>query len=406
MNGLNPRGIRLAKPERQLKVAALFRKYVEDRPVIVLDREKLPDKGQRDYDRILEGPIKTAVAKARRQLKQSRIEHHSANASVLLVINNGYTALDHESIKRMVAHRVRNDTSNIDGVVVAGCYFYSDTFDSYFLWPMDYVPINLAHPFRSFGILKREWDNFAETFMTDVVQGTLAPSTIKGPVVDTQFDHDGVTFVKPAPPMGIPSSFFRHGRLRQDSTGITKCPPVGVVFPEMDANEWERFSKAFGESGPIFDDYGHWQQERAAAVASGDVLKPCVPVAVTFGDWEDWRKSNDEPTESTSVFRYATDLFDKRVRETVTSAREQTPKSILPARYVLAITEEIGQDRANDISHVFVVRQIPGADPVVREIVTNARIFHEYAVAVAGAYAILDGIESVLWQKNLTYAWV
>jgi len=396
----------LEKPERQEKLAALFREHMRDRPVVVLDRGKLPDEGQRTYDRTLEGPIKTAVAKARKQLKQSRTEHSSATASVLLVINNGYTALDHESLKRMVAHRVRNDTSNIDGVVVAGCYFYSDTFDSYFLWPMDYVPINLDRPFPSFDKLKRAWDDFAERFMTDVVQGTLAPSTIKGPVVDTQFDHDGVTFVKPAPPMGIPSDFFSKGRPRQDSTGITRCPPVGIVFPEMDSNEWSRFSKALGEIGPLFDDYGHWRREREAAVASGDALKPCVPVAVTLDGWETWCKSNGEPMEPTAVFRYATDLFDKRVRETATSARERTRNTVLPARYVVAITEEIGQDRANDISHIAVVREIPGAEPVVREVVTSARIFHEHAVAVASAYAILEGIESVLWQKDLTHAWV
>lgn len=396
----------LAKPERQVKLAAFFRQHMEDRPVIVLDREKLPREGQREYDRILEGPIKTGVAKARKQLEQSQKEHPSANASVLLVINNGYTAIDHDSLSRMVAHRVRNDTSRIDGVVVAGCYFYSDTFDSYFLWPMDYVPINLDRPFKSFDKLKRAWNEFAEAFMTDVVRGTLVPSTIKGPVVDAQFDYDGVTFVKPAPPMGIPSDFFQKGRPRENSTGLSRCPPVGFVFPEMDANEWSRFSKAFCGIGPLFDDYRHWQQERAVAIASGDVLRRYVPMAVTFEGWEDWRAINGEPTEPTSVFSYATDLFDTQVRATATSARERTRNTILPARYVLAITEEIGQDRANDISHIAVIREVAGAEPVVREVVTIARMFHEHAVAVASAYAICDGIESVLWQKDLTYAWV
>ncbi len=386
----------LAKPERQAKVATLFRQHVKDCPVVVLDREKLPLEGQRDYDRILEGPIKAAVAKARKQLKQSRVEFPSVTASVLLVVNNGYTALDHEALKRMVAHRVRNDTKKIDGVVVAGCYFYSDTFDNYFLWPMDYIPINLDRPFRSFDNLKKAWDSFANSFMTDVVRGTINLGTIKGPVVDAQFDHDGVVYVKPAPPMGIPSEFFQKGRPRSDSTGITKCPPVPITFPEMGSSEWSRFSEAFGGSPPLFDDYRHWQHERATAVATGEALQPCVPVPVTFEGWKKWRESDDEPIEPFSVFRYATTLFDTQVREIATSARERTAHSILPARYVLAATEEIGQDRANDVSHVVIVREIPGAAPVLREVVTNARIFHEHAVALASAYAIVNGIESVL----------
>ncbi|NQU25917.1 MAG: hypothetical protein HQ567_31900 [Candidatus Nealsonbacteria bacterium] len=396
----------LSKTQRQAKLATLFSKYVQDRPVVVLDREMLPSEGQRHYDLILETPIKVAAAKARKQLKQSQSEHPSANASVLLVINNGYTALDHETLKRMVAHRVRNDTTKIDGIVVAGCYFYSDTFDSCFLWPMDYIPINLDRPFRSFGKLKEAWDDFAETFMTDVVQGRTTPEIIKGPVVDTQFDYDGVTFVKPAPPMGISSDFFEKGRPRHNSTGITKCPPVAIVFPEISLREWSRFSEAFDGSEPLFDDYNHWQQERATAVATGDVLKLCVPVTVSFKSWEEWRKSNDERMEPSSVFRYSAALFNTQVRGIATLARERTSHSILPARYVLAVTEEIGQDCANDISHIVVIRQIPGADPDIREVVTNVRIFLEHAVALASAYAIADGIESVLWQKDLTYAWV
>jgi hypothetical protein len=123
----------LAKPERQRKLASVFRQHEEGRPVIVLDRARLPKEGQREYDRILEGPVKTAVRGARSQLKQSRSEYPATRASVLFVINNGYTALDHNALLAMVAHRARNDTGEIDGVVVAGCYFHSDTFDKLLL---------------------------------------------------------------------------------------------------------------------------------------------------------------------------------------------------------------------------------------------------------------------------------
>src|SRR5574337_1163246 len=48
----------LAKPERQAKLAALFRPFNADKPVVVLDRDSLPPPEQRNFDRILEGPIK------------------------------------------------------------------------------------------------------------------------------------------------------------------------------------------------------------------------------------------------------------------------------------------------------------------------------------------------------------
>jgi hypothetical protein len=57
------------------------------------------------------------------------------------VLNNGYTAVNYEALTALVVHRARNDTSNIDGVIVGGCYFHSDGFDSFFLWPLEYVPL-------------------------------------------------------------------------------------------------------------------------------------------------------------------------------------------------------------------------------------------------------------------------
>ncbi len=395
----------LTKPERQTKLATLFREHEKDRPVVVLDRAGLPPESQHRYDRILEGPIKSAIAKARKQLKQSRREHASATASVLFVINNGYTALDHEALLRMVAHRVRNDTQEIDGIVVAGCYFCSDTFDSYFLWPIDYVPINLGRPFGSFERLKQEWDAFAERFMTLVVQGEVSPQSVRGPVVDTHFEVDGVTYIKPVPPMGLNSEFFSRGRPRQNSSGITSCPPVGICFPDLSREEWTRVRETLGEDEAPFNNYDTWQAERLAAEASGEQLRPFVPIAVTCDQWQEWSERENLAKSPSSLFDYAAAAFDARVREILASARERLPTSIVPSRYILAMTEEIGQDVANDVSHIAVVTERVHSDPLVREVVVNARLFHEYAITVAAAYAVVERIDSVLWQKDLTYSW-
>lgn len=396
----------LVKPERQAKLATLFRKHETNRPVVVLDRANLPEDARRDYDRILEGPIKTAVRTARTQLKQSRTEYPATSASVLFVINNGYTALNHEALLRMVAHRVRNDTQEIDGVVVAGCYFHSDTFDSFFQWPIDYLPINLNRTFPSFDKLRKAWSELSERFMTDVVLGRIAPDRIKGPVVDTQFDIDGVTYVKPAPPIGKESGFFSRGRPRKDSSGLTQCPPVATTFPDLSREEWQLFRAALPHESLLFASYEQWQEERTEAAASSTPLMRFVPVPITFKGWQKWRRGRRVPKALFAVRTYANEIFEQKIRATMHAARERSASKIVPSRYILAVTEEIGQDRANDLSHIAAIREIPHSDPVIRALITNARMFHEYALAVACAHAVAEDIECVLWQKELHYAWV
>ena len=395
----------LEKPERQAKLAALFRQSEPTQPVIVLARENLSDKAQRDYDRILEGPIKTAVRSARSQLRQSRSEHPDATTSILFVINNGYTALDHETLVQLVAHRVRNDTSEIDGVVVAGCYYYSDAFDSHFLWPIDYVPINLNNNFTSFNRLREAWNDEATRFMTMLMQRPM-PDATKGPVVDSQFDVDGITYVKPAPPMGRKSEFYIKGRPRKNSTGLEHCPSVATTFPDMTRGEWTLFRAALPDSTSLKNTYEDWLVSRVTAASESDApLKPFVKVLVTHDGWKKWCQDHTAPSDFSSVRAYANELFETKVREIISSARERTSHSLLPPCYILVATEEIGQDRANDVSHIAIVREMPNSDPIVRELIVDVRIFHEHALALAAAYAVAEGVNFVMWQKNLRYSW-
>lgn len=192
----------LKKPVRQRMVAELFRKHREGRPVVVIDRDVLPDQGKREYDRIIAGPIKQAVASARKQVEQSRKEYSETSTNILFVLNNGYSALSHESLLKLVWERAKNDSRQIDGVVVAGCYFHSDSFDSYFLWPMDYRPINLERPFPSYEKLRKAWNELASKFMTDLLQVSPQLKSTKTAVADRCFDYGGVTYVKPAPILG------------------------------------------------------------------------------------------------------------------------------------------------------------------------------------------------------------
>ncbi|KAB7773720.1 hypothetical protein CEK69_03170 [Xanthomonas sp. LMG 12462] len=393
----------LAKPERQAKLAALFRPFYPGRPVVVLDRESLPINGKRDFDRILEGPIKTAVSKAKKQLKQSRLEHESATTSIIWFINNGYTALDHDALAKLAAHRVRNDTNEVDGIIVSGCYFHSDSFDSFFLWPFEYIPINLNKPFPHEEKLLQAWNNLSDQHMTALMQQPPGKQDIKGPVIDTQFDIANVTYVKPAPPIGKESDFFRHGRPRKNSTKIIKSPPVGLVFGDLSVEEWTNFQRNLPDAGWLGDTYENWIMERAIASKQASDRSIFIPIQVTWSEWIKW--ANQTEIYISTTHEYATEVFQGKIKDLIDNAKDIGFASILPSRYMLIITEEIGQDRGNDISHAAIVTTRPNGRQDVEDVFINQRLFHEYAMTLGCAHAIAKGVDVIRWRKDKKYSW-
>lgn len=395
----------LAKPERQAKLAALFRPFNSDKPVVVLDRNSLPSSQQRNFDRILEGPIKTAVSKARKQLKQSRLEHEETTTSIIWFINNGYTALDHDELIKLITHRVRNDTNEVDGVIVSGCYFHSDSYDSFFLWPFEYVPINPNKNFPESGDLHHAWQNLADRSMTALMQQAPGKQEVKGPVINTQFDIDNVTYVKPAPPIGGKSGFFRNGRPRLNSSGITTSPPVGLVFGDLSLGQWTIFHENLPNAQWLRTNHEDWKLERtdAAKQATDRQIFILIPV-----NWDAWVKWVGQPREHhhLTTHHYATYIFQERISVLLNEAKNINSVKTLPNRYMLIVTEEIGQDKDNDISHAVIVAENSDGTQDFEEIFSNQRLFHEYAMTLGCAHAIARGVEVVRWHKNKTYAWI
>ena len=394
------------KPERQRKLAVLFRNNASNRPVIVLDRSRLSPTDQCSFDRIAEGPIKTDIAKANKQLKQSRVEHPDTNCSVLMIVNNGYTTLNYEELKELVVRRVRNDTREIDAVVVAGVYYHSDGFDSYFMARIECVPIILGKPFMEFEKLQQEWNNFSERFMTDKARGTLGPKLEKGPITDTQFDLEGVTYIRPAPALGSSSDFYFHGRPRTNTSGLFHSSAVGKTWPYLTQEQWEALNNRLGRPADLMESYEVWHVAQIIAENSSDPLIPLVTVPVTVHEWSRWCNARSIPETACSVFDYAKWFFTNEVRARFHNARERLAGMVLPSRYVLVATEVIGQDCANDISHISIIRECGNAEPLVQALVEDARIVHEHALMLGGAYAVRENIDTVLWLKDMTYAWV
>ena len=107
----------------------------------------------------------------------------------------------------------------------------------------------------------------------------------------------------------------------------------------------------------------------------------------------------------TTLNRYAHVVFDERIGEILDLARERVEGGTLPSAYILAVTQEIGQDRANDVSDIAIVRVVANGEVTVIPLVENLRIFHEHAVALAAAFAMREAIDTVRWNKNRRHCW-
>jgi hypothetical protein len=391
----------LEKKEKQEKIAKLFTDKFPNRPTIVLDKHLLDDEKQREYDNILEGTLKSEIRTARKQLKQSSIEYQ-ANSNVLWIINNGHISLSHNALLDLALKRVMNDSTNIDAVVVSGVYFYSDGFERFFLWPIDYRPINLDRGCQEYDALLKAWGELANEWMTILVRDPAAVSGIKGPVVDISFSREGKNFVLPTPPMGHKSDFYIKGRPRQNSTGITTSPRVATVFAGISELEWNKFI-AHNPPGISTDNYIEWKSIETEARANCS-LKPFITIPVTCEGWKCWKKEHPR-RKYVTIHGYANSVFQAKMLDIINNSKEKTDNSILPPRFMLVITEEIGQDLAFDVSRLAEVRIDLDGNDHIKIVWEEKALFFEHALVIAAAEAIARGIDYVFWKKDKTYAW-
>jgi hypothetical protein len=393
------------KPERQAKLARLFSKNQPYRPVVILDPSLLSESEQREYRSIIEQPVKGAIAKAKRQLAQSRCELPFATGSVLWIFNNNYTALDHDMLESLAANRVRQDTSKIDGVIVSGCYYHSDGFSSMFLWPCEYLPIRVGSRFAEFEKILAAFQDFLSSYMTQYVRQS-EPKGNKFEVRDLVFDLDGIRYVRPAPIMGEPSDFYINGRPRTNSSGLEIYPPVAWVVPELRRGDHERIAHAQGQSETVFVSWASWQRHISEARQASTPTKRLVQTAIDADNFLLWCKNEGKAPSLKHLNKFAFDVFDKQIEDIINHACDLDETGILPSAYILVVTQEIGQDRANDVSDIALVRERGAGEPIIRALAENLRIFHEQAVALAAAYALEQNVESVRWLKNQRHGWI
>ncbi|MCK4641209.1 MAG: hypothetical protein KAU06_07725 [Candidatus Marinimicrobia bacterium] len=396
----------LIKESRRKKVAEIFRKTQPDRPVVVLDSKILSQKELRKYYNLLEHPIQTAVRTAAKQVHDTNLRIGSDITRVLIILNDGYTALSMEEFHEIVGKTVRNDTSKIDYAVAEGIYYYSDRFDNYFFPRFNLIPVNIDKPFPSYNILLDSWNKWVEKYMTSVVLGQKKFDDDRLPVIDLNFEIDGIEYVKTCPPMGKPSGFWPDGkRPRENTTGMERCPPVATCFPKLSRTNWSKFKEIMSDESKLQDDYASWLRwAKEQEQQGGTDLQPFIAIDIEYEDFISWYRKAGESLSIFTLCCFAVAVFQTKISSIIEGAINKMESNLVIPSHIFLLTEEIGQDRAFDISSIYYINETSGFE---RNdiIVANQRLFFEYALALASAYAVQMGIETVAYEKNEKYAW-
>jgi hypothetical protein len=393
----------LEKKQRQQQMAKLFRKYCPDKPTVVIDPKSLGN-ARNEYYEIISTPIKKRIKKAAKQLKKSINILKRPATKVLILINNGYGSLYHNEFKDVAFHCVTNVTTNIDHLIIGGIYFYSDKFDSYVICPFELIPINIDKKFNDFDKLKELWNNFIDEFMTSNILKKENGPTDRLPVIDIVFQEDGIRYIKPAPLIGRPSEFWVNNRPRENSTGIQECPPVAITFPKLDKENWQHFKNLMPIETVFGDTYQEWLNytEKASQEIRSDI-KPLVPIYISYKAFvEQYKKENDYSFRN--LCRYTSELFEVQVRNLINSAFNQSELKIILPEYLLLVVEEIGQDKANDMSSIYHIKQSLGRQTSTI-IVENKQIFFEYGLALTASYALKYNISQIIYNRDQKYMW-
>lgn len=399
------------KSARQQKLSNLFTKY-NNSPVVVIDPNTLTYEDQRKYFNILEGPIKTHVKRASKQLKSTSSMLGEGYKKVLLIVNNGYSAFGIDEFKAAVDKRVKNDTSNIDYVISCGIYYYSDGFDSFVLAPFEIKEIydkadtdtDTDTDTDIFKDIRESWSIFLNQYMTKFSTDTSKERQARLPVLDLEFEVNEVTFVKPSPPLGKESKYFAAGRQRINTSGIDDYPIVAMTFPKLSRKSWGLVKDAFEDSRYLHESYEEWAKfSLDEEKKNKNNIQPFVPVPIKF-DTLLRHIENGCITNFIDLCNYTNELFNDLIHELISLARNVDDTRIELEKYILLVNQEIGRDKKNDLCSIYSINNIdkPG---VLETLLENEQIFFEHGLSLASAYAIKKNIGIVLHYKDKRYAW-
>jgi hypothetical protein len=261
------------------------------------------------------------------------------------------------------------------------------------------VPLNDARQFRELDALKSAWNKLAERHMTEFARGEHGPAAAKEAQADIVFELGGRTFVKPATPIGAESAFFGSRRPRLNHLPFECVKHMAFTVPQLSPVEYRRVRAAL-KNEPLLESLDAWNNHVKEAVAHSTPLMPVVPVALSRGAWEAWKRGHPNFSGLDSLRAAANARYGREASKLVHSAKEFRSGIVTPQKYIAVVIELIGQNESNDVSRIGVCN---GDD--VRWIVMNARLPHFGALALAAAHAIRLGLGDIFWSHDLRYAW-
>ena len=182
----------MEKPERQAKLAALFRPYFPNETEILIDPSVLSSEDVQTFATVMGGPVKNAIKSAAEQIKATKAHLGLLNLrGGLIVLNSGYYSLPSEVFEQLVIHYARKETNQIEAVV---CIMGSISTDGFNTW----VNTSFYPPQGGLPVEERLGKCFSSTvdeLMTDWSRNGFLPTDKSAPIpVPVAFEQDGVTY--------------------------------------------------------------------------------------------------------------------------------------------------------------------------------------------------------------------
>lgn len=387
---------------RQQKIADIFQRQQPQSPVVVIRPNSLDEAGRRDYYNAVAGPIEGAVEKAAKQLEKTAQRMNPRPVRVLVILNIGYTALSIDEFKEICIKcaQKRNYNCRIDWLVCGGIYFASDGFDNRVLSIFNDFPINVSCSFPSSDRLRDSWHGFVSRMLKESFKGEIPSHQAKLPIDDLAFEVAGVRYVKPSP-RNPKSNFWPSGQAPRKNTAADAHVHVALTFPALSVTEWKLFKKSLPTVHYLQPTYREWLDFlRNEESNLNQPLEPFVPVSVNYEEFAAWVSRPIASCEFSDICKYALHEFDNQVLDILRRTKEEEKTTIIVPEYIYLVVQEIGQDKANDLSSIYHVSETPGFERQ-EAIIENAQLYWEYGASVAAAYAVKRNVDILMYSKKL-----
>ncbi|WP_338413438.1 hypothetical protein [uncultured Sphaerotilus sp.] len=193
----------LEKTERQRKISELYREHFPESFEVDIAFESAPQSIRRELERLVSGPIQTAVKKASRQIRETVEDTGRAgDEGIIIIVNNGFSYLNAEAFESLVTKRCTNDSSRIAHACCITVEYHQGGFDAFVFCTTRSRPIRSGTPWAHAEALREavqaRFNDAMTIMMTDQMNPKLWSEALT-PVTDIVFEADGVKYIRRAP---------------------------------------------------------------------------------------------------------------------------------------------------------------------------------------------------------------